>query len=229
MRFIADASHELRTPLTALVTFNDLLARGKLAQEEPASSFIIESKGQLEKLDRITSDLLDLSRLESRLSSTELVRGDLRSSIISAAQNVGSVARAKGITLAVDLPDEPVAVMLNEAAIEKAIHNLLDNAIKHSPREGEVRIKLSTRESSAAVSVIDQGPGIPEDELELIFDRFHRGSDASYEGSGLGLSITKEIVAIHGGVVQASNQKSGGSSFDISLPIAAEEGPEKSS
>jgi signal transduction histidine kinase len=221
-RFIGDASHELKTPITALKTFNELLARDALALKEPASSFISDSKGQLSKLDRITSDLLDLSRLEARLSGTDVHLGDVRNPVSNAVHGLRALIDARNLTIQLDLPEDPVLMRFDSAALEKAFSNLIDNAIKFSADGAIIEVKLSVKNSLALITVRDYGQGILEDEMGIIFDRFHRGSNARSEGSGLGLVIVQEIVSIHGGQLSAHNGEDGGCIFEIDLPMTGD-------
>jgi len=155
-----------------------LLARDALALKEPASSFISESKGQLSKLDRITSDLLDLSRLEARLSGTDVHLSDVRNPVFNAVHGLRAVIDARNLTIQLDLPEEPVLMRFDGAALEKAFSNLIDNAIQFSADGAIIEVKLSVKNSLAPIKDRDYGQGIPEDEMGIIFDRFHRGSNA---------------------------------------------------
>jgi signal transduction histidine kinase len=217
-RFIADASHELRTPLTALKTFNQLLSDQVDLEDEPKATFIAESGVQIAQLDQLTSDLLNLSRLESRLSGTDFVLSDLRQPIERAVQANLPLSEEKNQEFEVQLPAEPLILSHDPSAIERAVSNIVANAVRYSPTKSKVGIRLSEDESAAYLTVSDNGPGIPEEEQPYIFDRFFRGRNHKIEGSGLGLSIAQEIAMIHGGEIRLQSEGGQGSTFTLELP-----------
>jgi signal transduction histidine kinase len=218
-RLIADASHELRTPLTALKTFNELMGQEQTA--EPATTFVRESNRQLEQLDRLTTGLLDLSRFEARLSGTNFAIEDVRPAVTAAVQRLRPLAAAKGQALQLSLTETTLALPHDAAAIERAVSNLVNNAIKYTPVGGRIEVTLTGRDNLACIAVSDNGPGIPAGEQPFIFDRFYRGRGQKGEGSGLGLAICREIAAIHQGSIAFSSQEGQGSTFTICLPLTA--------
>ncbi|HET6446101.1 MAG TPA: sensor histidine kinase [candidate division Zixibacteria bacterium] len=173
-------------------------------------------------MDRITSDLLDLSRLEARLSGTDLHLGDVRNPVFNAVHGLRDLIDARELTIQLDLPEEPVLARFDSAALEKALSNLIDNAIKYSAEGAKIAVWLSVKNSLALITVRDYGQGIPEEEMEIIIDRSHRGSNARGDGSGLGLAIVQEIIAIHGGELSARNEDDGGCIFEIDLPMTGD-------
>jgi signal transduction histidine kinase len=215
-RLIADASHELRTPLTALKTFNELILQEAL--DEPNATFVRESQRQLAQLDRLTGDLLDLSRLEARLSGTDLALADLRPAVAGAVQRLRPLALARRQNLALQLPEQAAAVAHDAAAMERAVGNLVHNAIKYTPAGGEVRVCLRGEGEGVVVEVADNGVGIPAAEQPFIFERFYRGRGQKGDGSGLGLSISQEIAIIHGGRLSFESREGEGSTFRLWLP-----------
>ncbi len=222
-RFIADASHELRTPLTALKTFNSLLA-GRLASEPGRSAELVrESDRQLAHLDRLTTDLLDLSRLEARLNGTTLVPGDIRPAVTEAVAALRQRSRARQQTLEVDLLPAPVVVDHDPIMLQRAIHNLVANAVKFTPEGGRVQVSLNIAGSTATILVVDDGPGIPVAEQLYVFDRFYRGRGVSGQGSGLGLAIAREIADIHGGAISVNSEEGAGSQFALLLPLSQDQ------
>jgi signal transduction histidine kinase len=219
-RFIADASHELRTPLTALKTFNTLLS-GDAARAPGRSAELLQESGrQLEHLDRLTTDLLDLSRLEARLNGTTLLPADIRPAIEEAVAAVQQRSQAREQTLDVSLPHSPVVVAHDPAMLRRAVHNLVSNAVKFTPERGRIQVSLAAGEAKATLLVEDDGPGIPAAEQPYIFDRFYRGRGATGQGSGLGLAIAREIAGIHGGAITCSSEEDAGSRFSLELPLA---------
>ena len=218
-RLIADASHELRTPLTALKTFNELLQQDNVA--EPSATFIRESARQLVQLDHLTTNLLDLSRLEARLSGTNFARADVRAVVETAVWASRPLAEAKQQSVQLTVPDEPVLLSHDAAALQRAVTNLVHNAIKFSGHQGQIQVRLSTNGTGVQIQVQDNGSGIPVTEQERVFERFYRGRDQKEEGTGLGLAICREIVTIHGGELTLASQVGEGSTFTIVLPYLA--------
>ena len=216
-RFIADASHELRTPITALKNFNTLLQGPAASDAGVQTEFLAESQTQIERLEWITANLLDLSRLDAGLLELDLIEFDLRETIVAAIAPFKSLADEKGISLITQLPDSPATIPVDCPRMEMAIANLLDNALKFTPAGGEVHVSLKSAADQVLFVVRDNGEGIPPQDLPHIFERFYRGREHSVEGSGLGLSIVKSVVEAHGGSVTAENNPGEGTTFIISL------------
>jgi signal transduction histidine kinase len=220
--FLADVSHELRTPLAALRTFNELLI--EKAGDDPLAraEFLESSAQQIERLDWLAQNLLELSKLDSGLVRLDLRPDDLRATVLSAVEQAEAAARRRGLTLATDLPDAPLVIRHDPPRIGQVVSNLVGNALKFTPRGGSVHVKLSPlRHSGARIQVIDTGVGIDAAELPRIFDRFYRGSranEARGSGSGLGLSIVRSIVEMHGGRIGVESRVGSGSTFTVTLP-----------
>jgi signal transduction histidine kinase len=218
-RFVADASHELRTPITALQTFTDLL-EGPASQDAAArAQFLAESQVQLGRLEWITRNLLDLSRLDAGIESLDLATQDAADLTRCAAGPYQLQAKEKGIQLWLDLPESGLDVRCDQARLEIALSNLIQNALKFTPSGGMVRIHLEAMPDGVRWTVEDNGPGIAPQDLPLIFDRFYRAGQPGVEGSGLGLAIVKSIIQAHGGQVEVHSQPGAGSQFIIQLPF----------
>jgi two-component system, OmpR family, sensor histidine kinase MprB len=204
-RLVADASHELRTPLTSLRTNLEVLGRGGLgaADHERLRADVI---AQLEELTLLVSDLVDLAREEEPVSELEVVRFD---ELVAAA--VERAARhAPGVRFAADL--EPVLVEGVRGRLDRAVSNLLDNAAKYGG--GTVEVTLRPGE----LVVRDHGPGIAEEDLPFVFDRFYRAPAArGRPGSGLGLAIVRQAAEAHGGSVHAASAPGGGAVLRMAL------------
>ena len=211
-QFIADAGHELRTPLTSMRTNIELLVaddKAGMLPEGARSEILDDVSAQLGEFSALVGDLVALTRddhLQRKLVPLHL--SDVVESALSRAQR-----RGPGITFDVDLDDTQC---LGDAQnLDRAITNLMDNAIKFSPPEGTITVTLT----EGVLSIVDEGPGIAEEDLEHIFDRFYRSDRArNTPGTGLGLSIVAHTADAHGGTVRAGNQAGGGAKFTLRLP-----------
>jgi two-component system sensor histidine kinase MprB len=209
-RLVADASHELRTPLTAARTNVDLLREGKLPADE-ARHAMDEAAVELEALTRLVSDLVELARGEERkLRLEEVHLDDLVASTVERAQ-----ARAPDVTFVTSL--SPTRVQADAVLLERAISNLLDNAVKYSPAGAPIEVSVRLGE----VVVQDHGPGIADEDLPRVFDRFYRAATARAKpGAGLGLAIVREAAEAHGGTATAESSSTG-ARFRLALPVGA--------
>ncbi len=209
-RLVADASHELRTPLTAARTNVDLLREGKLPADE-ARRALDEAAVELDSLTTLVADLVELSRGEERkLRIEEVQLDDLVASAVERAR-----ARSPETLFVASLT--PSHVKVDAVLVERAISNLLDNAVKYSPPGAPIEVTVRDGE----VLVSDHGPGIAEEDLPRVFDRFYRAAAARAKpGSGLGLAIVREAAEAHGGraTVESSPR---GARFRLSLPASA--------
>jgi two-component system sensor histidine kinase MprB len=208
-RLVADASHELRTPLTAVRTNIDLLSEGKLPADE-AQRALVESSVELDALTSLVADLVELARGEERKLRLEDVQlDDLVAASVERAQ-----ARAPQVTFVTAL--SPTHVKADPVLLDRAISNLLDNAVKYSPEGAPIEVSVRAGE----VVVADHGPGIAEEDLPRVFDRFYRAATArSKPGAGLGLAIVREAAEAHGGRATAENGAAG-ARFRLVLPTA---------
>jgi two-component system, OmpR family, sensor histidine kinase MprB len=208
-RLVADASHELRTPLTAARTNVDLVREGKLPDEEVRHA-LDEASVELDSLTSLVSDLVELARGEERkLRLEDVALDDLVAAAVERAKS-----RAPAATFVMSLT--PVQVHVDPVLVERAVGNLLDNAVKYSPPGAP--IEVSVREGEVVVA--DHGPGIAEVDLPRIFDRFYRAATARAKpGAGLGLAIVREAAEAHGGQATAESDADG-ARFRLTLPAA---------
>jgi signal transduction histidine kinase len=209
-RLVADASHELRTPLTSLITNLELLAEQPDDPSAPAlAAAALTEAGELRAL---VNDLVELARDGQAPFHVEDVRLDL------VVERVAARARQRAPGLRFDVDCRPTLVSGDPDALERAIGNLVDNALKWSPPGGRVRISAAC----GVVEVSDEGPGIPAGDLPYIFDRFYRSADArALPGSGLGLAIVRRITDLHDGTVEAIARRPG-TTFRVTLPELAD-------
>ena len=211
-RLVADAGHELRTPLTSLRTNLELLAqadkRGGMSETSRQEIFH-DVTAQVEELSTLVGDLVELARDEPLSRTPEAL--DLSDIVARAVDRV----RRRAPAVVFETTVTPWWVVGEAQILERAVTNLLDNAAKWSPAGGRVLIALRHGE----LTVTDEGPGVAEADLPLIFERFYRASDArTMPGSGLGLSIVRQAAERHGGTVLAANRSPRGSSFTLTLP-----------
>ncbi len=216
-RFAADAAHELRTPLAVLRTGLEVA----LGHERTAPAYaetLAAALGEVVALCTMADQLLTLARLDHE-ATLERARVDVGALIREVVEAVEPLVQAKQLTLATNTVGE-VAVDGNPIHLKRLAINLIDNAIKFTPAHGHVRIVVGMRDANAILRVADSGPGIPAADLPYIFDRFFRGKARDESGNGLGLSLCREIVRLHGGAIAAANRVGGGCEFVVTLPLA---------
>ncbi|WP_228007002.1 cell wall metabolism sensor histidine kinase WalK [Cyanobium sp. LEGE 06143] len=222
-RWVSDVAHELKTPLTALLLVGDSLA----AQVTDGNARLVERlQRELRRLQDMVVNLLELSRLENAMPgqglSFEVV--ELEGLMEQVWQNLRPVAEQRGVSLALQAsgPPEQLRIQADQARLHRALLNLLDNALRYSPSGGVVEARIGSRGGWCQLSIRDQGPGLSEDDLNHMFERFYRGDSSRVRqertGSGLGLAIVQQIAATHGGRVQARNHGDGGALLELILP-----------
>ena len=212
-RFVADAAHELHTPLTALRTSLEL------ATSEHASPAIRRAHEQVIRLEKLTDNLLALSRIEARSGNEQAAPVDLGHLIRLTSELYASRAEQAGLEYTLSLPDHVPPVQGHADQLECVVSNLMDNAIKFTPAGGTVSLSLRPDDHALELVVQDTGIGIPAEDMARLFERFRRGHNAAhYPGSGLGLAITKAIVRAHGGTISAVSSDEG-TTITVALPI----------
>ena len=236
--FVANASHELRAPLTSIQGFIGAVADGTASTEEERQRCLRIAAEQAEMMRRLVDELLDLSRLQAGVAPLDREDLDLTRVIRGALETLLPQANEKNVTVTLEVEELP-PVHADGDRIMQVLVNLIDNAIRFSPSGSEVVVSAAPRgdeddggaptaeeaESQGrrvVVSVRDQGPGIAEEDLPLIWERFHKADKSrqrSDGGAGLGLAIAKEIVLAHGGGVWAENGAEGGAVLSLSLPL----------
>ena len=223
-RFAADASHELRTPIAALKTFNELLLDQVQEDMQARQEFLQESQQQIERLDWLTHNLLQLSRLDSGVLQMDFAAHNLVELVNGVVNSFLPQAKEKGISLTVFTPDGEISALSDRRWIEQAVGNLVSNALKFTPAGGEVKVGVSAHydaphPDTAEVWVEDNGVGITADDLPHIFERFYRAKTTQEKGNGLGLAIAKAIILAHHGQIEASSQPGKGSRFWFRIPV----------
>ncbi len=217
---LAMVSHDLRSPLMSVQVSLALLKSGALGDlPDGASKEAAVAEKNASRLIKMINDLLDIERLESGRFELELKQGDLVEIIDRAVANIDALARARNITL--KTPDESVSADFDADRMEQVFTNILTNAIKFSPEDGEVSVSVEKGENSVEVRIADRGPGVPAEKRETIFERFRQtGSDREAEkgGSGLGLAIVRALVIEHRGTISVEDNPGGGSVFVVRVP-----------
>ena len=226
--FVANVSHELRTPVSIIRANAETLLDGALDDPERARSFVEALHRNSERLSRIISDLLDLSRVEAGRYQFEMVNVPLDHAVERAAEAVEPKADDRDVAIELSIP-EGLSAWADAKALDQILLNLLDNSIKYTPEGGHVSVRVEERAGLVRVEVQDDGPGIKPEHRARIFERFYRidpGRSRDMGGTGLGLAIVKHFVESMGGRVGVEPAFPRGSIFWVTLPVADEDTPE---
>jgi two-component system sensor histidine kinase TctE len=216
-RFIANAAHQLRTPLALLSTQASYALRESAADARQEALVALQASSG--RLARLAEQLLTLSRAEPGSRRPRADRIDLTEAARHVLETQAPAAVARNIDLGLD-ETGPVAVVGDGTMLREMIVNLVDNALRYTPAGGTVTVKLAGIDGEAVLTVADDGPGIPGDEREHVFERFYRIAGTAEEGSGLGLAIVREVVENAGGRVTLADGVAGGLVVEVRLPLA---------
>ncbi|ANT50918.1 sensor histidine kinase [Mesorhizobium amorphae] len=216
-RFIANAAHQLRTPLALLSTQASYALREGAAEARQEALVALQASSG--RLARLAEQLLTLSRAEPGSRRPRADRVDLTEAARHVLETQAPAALARNIDLGLD-ETGPVTVVGDGTMLREMIVNLVDNALRYTPAGGTVTVKLASINGEAVLTVADDGPGIPADEREHVFERFYRIAGATEEGSGLGLAIVREVVENAGGRVTLADGAAGGLVVEVRLPLA---------
>ena len=215
--FAADASHELRTPLTVIRSSVEHLSRHRDRPIGDATEALDDIDAEVTHLTALVDDLLLLARSDSGAVPLDRVSLDLGDVAFEAASALTRTAEARGVRMAVD--PEPAMVDGDPARLRQLVMILVDNAIRHSPRDGAVTVTVRVAGLTASIEVTDQGPGLRPEDMPHVFDRFWRAPGAPSGGTGLGLAIARWIAERHGGRIGVANREGGGAAFRVELPV----------
>ncbi len=224
--FISIASHELKTPLTTVKAFTQILQnRFKKLKDEQAEGYLNKLEKQVDRLGSIVSDLLDISRIESGKLKLVKEKFDFNELFVDVINNLQLINESHKI---INLGSVNAEVEIDRTRVEQVLINLINNAVKYSPKSNKVEVLSKIEDNKLMVSVKDYGIGIPEDEIDKIFDRFYMAK--SHEGTrffglGLGLYISSQIIERHGGRMWVVSKVGEGSTFYFSLPLNQKNGP----
>lgn len=217
-QFVSDVSHELRTPLTAIRGAAETLLDGDVDPEDQ-QRFLSTIASEAERLTRLANDLLQLQRIEGATGELPFRRVDLRAAAERAADNLEPLLEGRGVTL--EIRGEAPEVLGEIDRLLQVITNLVDNASRAAGEGGTVVVELGADGDDAVLSVIDDGPGIPEEDLPRLFDRFYKADMSRTRasgGAGLGLAIVRAIVQAHAGTIEAENLAGRGAKLTVRLP-----------
>jgi PAS domain S-box-containing protein len=215
---VATVSHELRTPLTSVIGYLELLGTGDTPLNDEDANYVDIAQRNAIRLKQMVEDLLFLARLDAGALSLEIDEVDLVEAAREAIASMRPLAETKQINLELDSPLHAYA-QVDGKRIGQALDNLISNAVKFTPPDGNIRVSISIRDGHSLVSVTDTGSGIPPSEQGQLFQRFFRSSTTSHvPGTGLGLAIVKAIIENHGGSITCESGEKGGTTFTFSLP-----------
>ena len=221
--FVSNVSHELRTPLTSVKSYLEALDEGALS-EPVAPDFVKVSLNETNRMMRMVTDLLSLSRIDNETSHLEVELTNFTAFItfiLNRFDKIKNQDETKKYEIIRDYPITPIWVEIDTDKLTQVIDNIMNNAIKYSPDGGTITVSIKTTDEQLILSIADEGLGIPKQDLPKIFDRFYRVDKArsrAQGGTGLGLAIAKEIIKQHHGFIWAKSEYGKGSTFTIVLP-----------
>ncbi len=221
--FVANVSHELRTPLSILRGYIETLVDNPKTSREELSRILRVMERHSKRLGLLVDDLLSLAQLESSNTNLEIGQVQLSELFDHVLRDWKKKLGEKNLKVIIDLPPDAPSICADETRLQEVLYNLLENAVKYSRANGEIRLQAARRGSEIVLSVSDDGIGISKDDLPRIFERFYRADKARSRelgGTGLGLAIVKHIAQLHGGRVEAESELERGTTIRVLLPIA---------
>jgi signal transduction histidine kinase len=221
--FVSNVSHELKTPLSLLTLFSEILELGRVNSDEKKKEYYGIIRHESLRLNKVIDNILDFSKIEAGRKTYVLVPGDVADVIANVLSSYRYQIINSGFDVQTNIQPDLPPVLMDRDAMEQAVSNLLDNAIKYSRDVKQLAITAETRGASLCIEIADHGIGIPRAEQAKIFDKFYRvgnGLVHDVKGSGLGLSLVKHIIEAHHGTITVEGEAGKGSRFTILLPIA---------
>jgi two-component system sensor histidine kinase BaeS len=222
----AAISHDLRTPLSTISAMVDAIADGVVREPVDTKRYLATIRRDIGRLNRMIDDLFDLAQVDAGVMKLERRPVALDEVVGEVVAAMRARAQRAGVSLSFSIKREPPAAMLDGDRLERAVANLLRNALEHTPSGGEIHVTLDSSGGQAVVDVSDSGEGIAAQDLPHIWTRFYRAersrarADANSDGVGLGLAITKAIVELHGGRVEVRSTPGKGTDFEVLLPLS---------
>lgn len=220
--FVANVSHELKTPLTTIKSYTETLLEGAVDDEEVKQEFLGVVHEEADRMGRLVKDLLQLSNFDSHRADLEFEIHDFIDVVKKALKKVDVTAKAKKHTIKYISDEQTVLGYFDYDRIEQVVLNILSNAIKYTPEDGEIQVFASKEADDMYIRITDNGLGIPAEDITRIFERFYRVDKArarALGGTGLGLAIAKEIIEAHGGAIEISSVYGSGTSVLLKLPM----------
>ena len=219
--FLGNASHELRTPLTSVQILIDLFSEKKITLDEIYNEFFPYLRKEIERMGKLVSNLLNLSRLEAGVIELQLKEIKLVEAVINVVERLNPYISKKKLKIKVKIPDDLV-IEADPQHLDTILFNLIENAVKYTFDGGKVEVSIKKNKESISIFVKDTGVGIPEKDLNRIFDRFYRISKSRTNedgfSTGLGLSIVKKLVERNGWDIKVESKLNEGTKFEIILP-----------
>jgi signal transduction histidine kinase/DNA-binding response OmpR family regulator len=221
-RFFSNISHELRTPLTLIGGYLEDLKEDRVDQLSPhQGKRVVRATGLVNRLDSLVTQLLDLARADGKTMQLDKKPGDLCAFVHRIVSHYSVAARRNFIDLTFEHQEAAVWFEYDPIKLDQVVSNLIGNALKFTPKNGSVWISLAVNKGTVELTVADTGSGIPEESLDRIFERFYQvdgGLTREHEGLGIGLSLTKDFVELHGGTISVRSQQGEGAVFTVSIP-----------
>ena len=221
---VANVSHDLRTPLATLRGYMEtlLLKEDNLTEADRKEYLKIAIKHCV-RLNVLVNELFELAKLDSEEIKVKPEPFNINELVYDTTQKFSLMAKEKNIQINIDIEKESIVISADIALIERALENLIENAIHYTNKDGAITIAVSEEKDSAKISVNNTGKAIPEKDLPLLFDRFYQSADRVKDGqshSGLGLAITKKIIELHGSIIEVSSKPDNGTTFRFNLPLS---------
>ncbi|MBL8607543.1 MAG: sensor histidine kinase [Myxococcales bacterium] len=220
--FVANVSHELKTPLALVRMFGEMLQSGRVTTAEKQREYLEIIVRESERLTALIENVLDFAKVERGRKAYELSEGDVSRAVTDAIQVYRYRAEREGVEIDLDAPTDLPPARLDDRAVGLAVINLVDNALKYAKGTKTVSVRVQMRGRDIAIAVTDQGPGVPAEERQRIFDRFVRGESTRREsrvrGSGIGLALVKHVAESHGGRAWVEAAPGGGARFLFTIP-----------
>ncbi|HHU71908.1 MAG TPA: cell wall metabolism sensor histidine kinase WalK [Clostridiales bacterium] len=219
--FVSNVSHELKTPITSIKVLSDSLLMQEDAPVELYREFLTDIAEEIEREDKIITDLLSLVKLDKKAGDLNIVSININELLEQILKRLSPIAKKQNIELIYE-SFRPVIAEVDEVKLSLAINNLIENAIKYNIEEGWVRVSLNADHKYFFIKVADSGIGIPEDEQDSIFERFYRVDKARSRetgGTGLGLAITRNVIQMHRGAIRVYSKEGEGTTFNVRIPL----------
>jgi signal transduction histidine kinase len=220
--FVANVSHELKTPLALIRLFAETLELGRVQGADKAKQYYRIINKESQRLTQLINNILDFSRIEAGRKQYRLVRTDVGRVVQEVLDAYRFPIEQQGFTLEVEMGEDLPEAEIDPEAIEQALLNLVNNAIKYSPNEKYIKLAVRREGGRILISVSDRGIGVPKADQKKIFEKFYRAENSlvhETKGSGLGLALVQHIMEAHGGSVELESTPGKGSTFTLTIPV----------